>query len=49
MGQSISVFPAIQTVVVYKTKAVYERTTSNMARFKVVELAVEAFEENHNQ
>lgn len=43
MGQSISVFPAIGAVVVYKTKDVYERDTPYPARFRVLRLAVQAY------
>lgn len=43
MGQSISVFPAIDVVVVYKTKSTYERETPYPARFRVLRLAVQAF------
>jgi CubicO group peptidase (beta-lactamase class C family) len=43
MGQSISVFPAIDAVVVYKTKDTYERDTPYRARFRVLRLAVQAF------
>lgn len=43
MGQSISVFPAIDVVVVYKTKDTYERDTPYPARFRVLRLAVQAF------
>ena len=43
MGQTISVFPAINTVVVYKTNDVYERETPYRARFRLLKLAVQAF------
>jgi CubicO group peptidase (beta-lactamase class C family) len=43
MGQSISVFPKIQTVIVYKTKSDYERETPSLARYKVLTLGVQAF------
>lgn len=44
MGQSISVFPAANVVIVYKTKARYERETSFLARHKVLSKGVEALE-----
>jgi CubicO group peptidase (beta-lactamase class C family) len=43
MGQSISVFPVIDGVVVYKTKDTYERDTPYPARFRVLRLAVQAY------
>lgn len=46
MGQSISVFPAIGVVVVYKTKDTYERDTPYPARFRVLRLAVQAYNNN---
>ena len=46
MGQSISVFPAIGAVVVYKTKDTYERDTPYPARFRVLRLAVQAYNSN---
>ena len=42
-GQSITVFPAINTVIVYKTKDDYDRMTPYLAWFKVLRLAVEAY------
>ena len=42
LGQTISVFPAVQTVIVYKTKDNYERETSFPARFRLLKLAVES-------
>jgi len=36
MGQSITVFPAIGTVIAYKTKDAYERETPFEARFRVL-------------
>ena len=42
MGQSITVFPAIDVVVVYKTKSDYERETPFLARYRVLELAAGA-------
>jgi CubicO group peptidase (beta-lactamase class C family) len=44
MGQTISVFPAINTIIVYKTKDVYERETPYRARFRLLKLSVQAFE-----
>lgn len=44
MGQSISVFPGIDAVVVYKTKDTYERDTPYPARFRVLRLAVQAYD-----
>jgi CubicO group peptidase (beta-lactamase class C family) len=43
MGQGISVFPAIDAVVVYKTKAAYERKTPDLARLVALRLAVQTF------
>ena len=42
MGQSISVFPAADVVIAYKTKASYERETSFLARHKVLRKGVDA-------
>jgi CubicO group peptidase (beta-lactamase class C family) len=42
MGQSISVFPASDIVIVYKTKESYERETPFLARYKLLTLGVEA-------
>jgi CubicO group peptidase (beta-lactamase class C family) len=42
MGQSITVFPAIDVVVVYKTKSDYERETPVLARYQILKLAVAA-------
>ena len=42
MGQSISVFPAEDVVIAYKTKAAYQRANSLLQRFKVITLALNA-------
>lgn len=44
MGQSISVFPNADVVIVYKTKAAYERETPLLPRFKVMTLAIDALD-----
>ncbi|MES3017859.1 MAG: serine hydrolase [Bacteroidota bacterium] len=44
VGQAISVFPAINAVVVFKTKEDYERDTPYPARFRLQTLAVESFD-----
>jgi len=46
MGQSITVFPGIDTVVVYKTKDTYERDTPYPARFRILRIAAQAFEKD---
>jgi CubicO group peptidase (beta-lactamase class C family) len=43
-GQSISVFPAVDVVVAYKTKDDYERVTSFPAMLKVLALAVQSLD-----
>lgn len=40
MGQTISVFPNIDAVVVYKTKAAYDRDTSFANKYKLIQKAV---------
>jgi CubicO group peptidase (beta-lactamase class C family) len=47
MGQSISVFPSIDAVVVFKTKDAYERSTPYRNRFKVLRLAVQAYDSSY--
>ena len=42
MGQCIAVFPAVNVVIVYKTKPIYERETLFSARFKILSLAIES-------
>ncbi|MDR3713162.1 MAG: serine hydrolase [Puia sp.] len=44
MGQCISVFPAIDAVIVYKTKSAYERETPFLARYRVLTLAVKSLD-----
>lgn len=41
MGQSITVYPSIDVVVAYKTKAAYRRVNSFPARLKTLRMAVE--------
>jgi len=43
LGQSITVFPAIDTVIAYKTKDAYERETPFEARYRVLMMAAGAF------
>jgi len=43
-GQTISIFPAINAVVVYKTKPVYRRRNSNIIRMSLLKKAVQAYE-----
>jgi CubicO group peptidase (beta-lactamase class C family) len=40
MGQNISVFPNADVVIVYKTKAAYERSNSLNTRLKAIELGI---------
>lgn len=44
MGQNISVFPNADVVIVYKTKAAYERSNSLTARLKAIELGIGSLE-----
>lgn len=44
MGQTITICPAIDVVIVFKTKEDYERSTPFDRRFKLITLAAEAFE-----
>ena len=44
MGQAIAVFPAIDTVVAYKTKAAYRRRNSNWVRQQLLLRAVDAYQ-----
>ena len=46
LGQGISVFPTIDAVIAYKTKAAYERTTHHGVLLKAIRLAVQAFDNN---
>lgn len=43
MGQNITVYPAIETVLVFKTKAAYERRNSSDVRIKVAQKAAKIF------
>lgn len=43
MGQSIAVFPEINTVIVYKTKAAYRRNNSPETRLGLLKKAVEVY------
>ena len=43
MGQSLSVFPSIDGVVVFKTKAVYDRVTTSKNRARLIQLAVQCY------
>jgi CubicO group peptidase (beta-lactamase class C family) len=44
LGQSITVYPEIDAVVAYKTKAIYNRSNSMSTRMKVLTKAVEGFD-----
>lgn len=46
LGQNISVFPEIETVVVFKTKAAYRRRNSTQQRLNLVIKAIEMYEGN---
>ncbi len=43
MGQAIAVFPAIDAVVAYKTKAIYRRRNSTQIRLDLLKKAIEAY------
>ena len=43
MGQSIAVFPRINTVIVYKTKAIYGRSNTRQQRVDLLKKAVELY------
>ena len=43
MGQTITIFPKINAVVVYKTKETYQRETSYPARFRLLRLAGQCY------
>lgn len=47
-GQSITIYPEMDVVVSFKTKAKYERRTSMTATIKVLKQAIESFEENNS-
>ena len=49
MGQNISVFPNADVVIVYKTKAAYERVNSLEVRLKAVELGIGSLENNNGK
>jgi CubicO group peptidase (beta-lactamase class C family) len=44
MGQSITVFPAVDMVVVYKTKSDYERNTNFIATLKLLTYAAQSYQ-----
>lgn len=44
MGQAIAVFPAINVVVAYKTKAAYRRVNSNQVRLNLLKKVVQMYE-----
>lgn len=44
-GQSITVFPAIDVVIAFKTKSVYRRATSGEVRYEIARRIAEAFEQ----
>ena len=44
MGQSITVFPAVDMVIVYKTKSDYERNTNFNATLKLLTYAAESYQ-----
>lgn len=43
MGQNITVYPSIETVLAFKTKAAYERANASDVRIKVAQKAAEIF------
>ena len=45
-GQSITIYPEIDVVVVHKTKKIYERANSHQVRIDVLKKAVELYEYN---
>lgn len=45
MGQNITVYPAIETVLAFKTKAIYGRRNSSNVRLKVAQKAAEIFDD----
>lgn len=45
MGQNITVYPAIETVLAFKTKAIYGRRNSSSVRLKVAQKAAEIFDD----
>jgi CubicO group peptidase (beta-lactamase class C family) len=45
-GQSITIFPAIDAVVVFKTKKIYERSNSTKKRTNILKKAVETYDYN---
>jgi len=44
MGQAIVIYPAINTVVAFKTKAAYRRSNSGQVRMNLMTRAIEAYE-----
>ncbi len=44
LGQAIAVYPAIDVVVAYKTKAAYRRRNSMLTRLRLLIKAVESYE-----
>jgi CubicO group peptidase (beta-lactamase class C family) len=45
-GQTISIFPAIDAVVVFKTKDAYQRETPSNARYRLLQLAVRCYDKD---
>ncbi len=45
-GQTISIFPAIDAVVVFKTKDAYQRETPSNARYRSLQLAVRCYDKD---
>ncbi|KAB7530446.1 serine hydrolase [Flagellimonas olearia] len=45
MGQNITVYPAIETVLAFKTKAIYGRRNSSSVRLKAAQKAAEIFDD----
>ena len=46
-GQSITVFPAIDLIVAFKTKSAYRRATPGMVRYEIARRAAVAYEGKH--
>jgi len=44
MGQNITVYPAIETVLAFKTKAAYRRANPSQVRINVAKKAAEIFD-----
>jgi hypothetical protein len=43
MGQAIAIFPEIETVIAFKTKAAYRRRNSGQTRTNLLKMAVEVY------